>query len=112
MPHSAVDINLFFIYINNIDRSKKIQFTREVVEDVLEFLDLKRTFDKEFKRISVGIITKATNTFPYVLSSTCFPKKSIVNVPKGVGLRLRRTCESDNKLRFLDHFLFLKTQKS
>ena len=32
------------------DRTKKIRFTMEVAEDVLEFLDLKRTFKKEYKR--------------------------------------------------------------
>ena len=83
--------------MNNIDRTKKIQFTMEVAEDVLEFLDLKLTFDKEYKRISVDIFAKATNSFTYVLSSTYFPKKSIENVPKGVGLRLRRICDSDDK---------------
>ena len=69
----------------------------EVAKDVLEFLDLKLKFDKEYKRISVDILAKATNGFRYVLASTCFPKNSIENVPKGVALRLRRICDSDNK---------------
>ena len=47
MPYSAEDLNLFFNCINNIDKTRKIQFTMEVVEDVLEFADLKLTFDKE-----------------------------------------------------------------
>ena len=100
-PHSAEVLNLiyfsFFDYMNNIYRTKKIQFTMEVTEDVLEFLDLKLTFDKKYKRISVDIFPKATNSFIYVLPSTCFPKKSIENVPKGVTLRLRRICDSDDK---------------
>ena len=96
-PHSAEDLNLFFNYMNNIDRTKKIQFTMEVAEDVLEFLDLKLTFDKEYKRISVDIFAKATNSFTYVLPSTCFPKKSIENAPKSLALRLRRICDSDDK---------------
>ena len=53
--------------MNNIDKTKKIQFTMEVAEVVLEFLDLKLTFDKEYKHISVDIYTKATNSFTYVL---------------------------------------------
>ena len=28
-PHSAEDLNLFFNYMNNIDTTKKIQFTTE-----------------------------------------------------------------------------------
>ena len=62
-PHSAEDLNLFFNQMNNIDRTKKIQFTMEIGEDVLEFLDLKLTFDKEYKRTSADIFAKATNSF-------------------------------------------------
>ena len=58
-PH----LNLFFNYMNNIDRTKKIQFTMEVARDVLQFLDLKRKFSKEYKRILVDIFAKATNSF-------------------------------------------------
>ena len=72
-PHSAENLNLFFNYMNNIDRTKKIHFTKEVAKDVLEFLDLKIKFDKEHKRISVDIFAKATRSFTYVLLSTCFP---------------------------------------
>ena len=71
--------------MNNIDRTKKIQFIMEVGKDVLEFLDLKLKLDKEHKRISVDIFAKATNSFTYVLPSTCFPKNNIENVPKGVA---------------------------
>ena len=70
--------------MNNIDKTKKIQFTMEVKKDVFEFLDLKLKFDKEYKRISVDIFAKATNSFTYVLPTTSSSKNSIVNVPKGV----------------------------
>ena len=49
--------------MNNINRTKKNQFTMEVAKDVLEFLDLQLKFDKEYKRISVDIFAKATNSF-------------------------------------------------
>ena len=84
-PHSAEDLNLIFNYIDNTERTKKIQFTMEVAKDVLEFLDLKLKFDK-YKRISVDILVKATNSFTYVLPSTSI-----------VALRLRRICDSDDK---------------
>ena len=73
------------------------QITIEVAEDVLEFVDLKLTFDKEYKRISVNIFAKATNSFTYLLPSTCFRKNNIENVPKSVALRLRKICDSDDK---------------
>ena len=70
--------------MNNTDRNKKIQFTMEIAEDVLEFLYFKLTFDKVYKRISVYNFPKAANNFTYVLPSTCFHKTSIEDVPKGV----------------------------
>ena len=84
-PHSAEDLNLFFNYMNKIDRTKKTQYTMEVAKDVLEFLDLKLKFDEEHKRILVDIFAKATNSFTYVFPSTCFPKISIENLPKGTA---------------------------
>ena len=38
--HSAEDLNLFFNYMNNINRTKKIHFTMEVAEDVFEFRNI------------------------------------------------------------------------
>ena len=67
--------------MNNIDKTKKIQFTMEVVKD------LKLTFNKEFKSILVVFFAKVTDSFTCVLPSTSFPKSSIENVPKGVALR-------------------------
>ena len=40
---------------------------------------------------------KPTNSFTYVLPSTCYPLKSINKVPKGIALILRRICDSDEK---------------
>ena len=96
-PHTLEELQIFLNYMNNIDQIKKIQFTMEVAKDSLEFLDLKLTFDKESKKISVDVFSKATNSFTYVLPNTCFPKSNIENIPKGVALRLRRICDSDNK---------------
>ena len=73
-PHSAEDLNLFFNYMNNIDRTKKIQSAMEVAKDVLEFLDLKLKFDKECKLILIDIFAKATKSFTDLLPNTCFKK--------------------------------------
>ena len=96
-PHSREDLDLFFNYMNNTDSTKKIQFTMKVAKDILEFLDLKIKFDKVSKLISVDIFSKATNSFTYVLPSTCFPIKNIENIPKGVALRLGTICDSDSE---------------
>ena len=69
----------------------------ELPTSTLEFLDLKLKFDKESKQISVDLFAKDTDSFTYDLPSTCFPKTNIENIPKGVPLRLRRICDSDEK---------------
>ena len=48
-------------------------------------------------KICVDVFAKLTNSFTYVLPSTCYPKKNINNVPKGIALRLRRICDTDEK---------------
>ena len=48
--------------VNSNNRTKKIKFTMEVAA-VLEFLDHKLTFDKEYKQISVEICANTTSTF-------------------------------------------------
>ena len=89
-PHSREDLELLFNYMKNIDSTKKIQFTMEVAKDILEILDLQLKLDKVSKLISVEIFSKATNSFAYLLPSTCFPKTNIENIPKGAALLLRR----------------------
>ena len=63
---------------------------------VLEFLDLSLHINEQ-NEICVDVYAKPTNSFTYVLPSTCYPKKSINKVPKGIALRLRRICDSDEK---------------
>ena len=43
------------------------------------------------------MFAKDTSSFTYVLPSASFPKNNIENIPKGVALRLRRICDSDEK---------------
>ena len=89
--HSSEDFNLYFNYKNNLDPTYYGSSRR-----FLEFLDVKLTFDKEYKRMLVDIFAKATNSFTYVLPNTCFPKNSTETVPKDLASRLRRICDSDD----------------
>ena len=83
--------------MSKVDPTKKIEFTMEIATEKLEFLDLKLKFDEESKQISVDVFAKDINRFTNVLSSTCFPKTNIENIPNGVALRIRRICNSDEK---------------
>ena len=62
---------------------------------VSEFLDLNLHINEH--KICVDVYTKPTNSFTYLLPSACYPKNSINKIPKGIALRLRRVCDSDEK---------------
>ena len=61
----------------------------------MEFLDLKLKMVNG--DISVDDFSKPTNSFTYVSPSFYYPNRNIKNVPKGIALRLRRICDSDEK---------------
>ena len=83
--------------MNNVDTTGKIKFTMSVTnKSVLEFFDLSLHID-ERNKICVDVFAMTTNSFTYVLPSTCYPKKNINNVPKGIALRLIRICDTDEK---------------
>ena len=65
-------------------------------QSTLEFLDLSLHINEQNK-ICVDVYAKPTNSFTYVLPSTCYPKRNINNIPKSIALRLRRICDSDEK---------------
>ena len=85
--------------MNKANPTKQIQFTVEVATDTLVFLDLRPKFDKESKQIPVDVFAKDAASDTYVLPNTCFPKDNMENIPRGVGLHLRKICGSDEKLK-------------
>ena len=64
-------------------------------EKSLEFLDLKIKCVDD--KLSVDAFAKPTNSCTYVKPSACYPRKSIKKLPRGIGLRLRRVCDTDEK---------------
>ena len=86
--------------MNSIGTPGKIKVTKlksVANESVPELLDLTLHINEQNK-ICVDVYVKATNSFTYVLPSTCYPKRNINNIPKSIALRLRRICNSDEKL--------------
>ena len=95
---SLEELNKFFDFMNSIDTSGKIKFTISVAnQSTLEFLNL-RLHITEQNKICVDVYAKATNSFTYVLPSTRYPKRNINNIPESITLRLRRICNSDEKI--------------
>ena len=94
--HGPASVSLFIEYLNNIDKTGKIQFIMQATgDDGLEFLDLKLKMVNGI--ISVDVFSKPANSFTYILPTTCYPNRNIKNVPKDIALRLRKTCDSDEK---------------
>ena len=95
--HGTDTLPPFLDYLNNVDEAGKIKFTMEIAdqEKGLEFLDLRiKCVDG---KLSADIFGKPTNSFTYVKPFTCYPRKSITNIPRGIALRLRRICDTDEK---------------
>ena len=76
-------------------------------EDGIEFLDLK--LELENSKIAVDVFAKPTNSFTYVLRTSCYPRKSINNIPRSIALRLRHICDTDEKFnsRSIEHNNYL-----
>ena len=58
----------------------------EVAEpgNYLEFLDVELTWENG--KITVDVHSKPTNSSTYVFPTTCYPRKSINNIPHGTAL--------------------------
>ena len=77
-----------------MDKTGNIKFTMEIAGDTgLELLDLKLKINEG--KIIVDVYAKSTNSFSYTKPNTCYPKKNICNIPRGIALRLRRICDGD-----------------
>ena len=85
--HDTAKLPSFLDYLNNIDGTGKIKFTMQITDDAngLQFLDLKITCLNG--KLSVSVYSKPTNSFTYVMPSTCYPMKNINKVPQGIALR-------------------------
>ena len=77
-----------------MDKTGQIKFTIEIAADTgLDILDLKLKINEG--KIRVDVFAKSKNSFSYTKPNTCYPKNSICNIPRGIGLRLRRICDDD-----------------
>ena len=48
-------------------------------------------------KITIDVFSKPTNSFTYVMPSACYASSNINNVPRGIALKLKRICDSDEK---------------
>mgnify|MGYP001794966372 FL=1 len=83
----------FFNYLNTL--SDDLKFTMEVSVKEICFLDLRITNDNG--KLNTTVYSKPTDSHLYLHSKSCHPKKSIVGIEKGVALRLKRICSTDQE---------------
>ena len=79
-PNGRKSLVLFLDYINTLDPTQKIRLIMEVAEpdNYLEFLDLKRKWENG--KIMVDVHSKPTNSFTYVLPTTCYSTTTLTNL--------------------------------
>ena len=68
--------------------TEKVKFTMQIADEVngLELLDLKIKCLNG--KLSVDVYSKPTNSFTYILPTTCYSMKNMNKVPQGIALRL------------------------
>ena len=64
-------------------------------KDGIQFLDLQHKLENS--KIDVDFFTNPINSFTYVLSASCYPTKSLNDIPRGIALRLIHICDTDEK---------------
>ena len=85
--HGTDTLPSFLDYLNNVDEAGKIKFTMEIADQEKEFLDLRIKYVEG--KVLADIFSKFTNSFTNVKSCTCYPRKNINNVIRGIALKLR-----------------------
>ena len=86
-------LELFLMFLNSIDSN--LQFTIEVGGNELCFLDLKLTLKDN--KIHTTVYSKPTDSHLYLQADSCIHSPSILEIQKGVALRLRRICLTDEE---------------
>ena len=61
-------------------------------------------------KLSVDVYSKPTNSFTYVMPSTCYPIKNNNKAPQWIALRLRQICDTTERYesradKYKNHFL-------
>ena len=84
-------INDFHRFLNSLDEDLK--FTMEIARDCLCFLDLGISIVNN--KLVITVYSKPTDGHLYLQSNSCHNPKSIDGIQKGVALRIRPICSSE-----------------
>ena len=84
---------LFLMFLNSLDSN--LQFTIEIGGSELYFLDLKFTLTDN--KLQTTVYSKPTDSHLYLQADSCHHLPSILGIQKGIALRLRRICLTDEE---------------
>ena len=98
--------DILCILFNNFDIDILVNFfgylkLNLVCDKVVNFLDLNISYDDLTRRFKFSLYIKPTNTFSYLLTSSNHPDFVIINLPKGIFIRIRRINSS-----LIDYYYF------
>nr|XP_039273918.1 uncharacterized protein LOC120347871 [Styela clava] len=89
--HGETELKDFLNHANSIHPT--IKFTFDYSTENIAFLDIKvHIIDN---KLETEIFTKETDSHQYLLPSSCHPKHVTANIPKGLFIRKRRTCSTE-----------------
>ena len=84
-------LNSFHQFLNSLD--KDLKFTMEIGKGSLSFLDLKISIG-DYKLATI-VYSKPTDSHLYLQSNSSHNPKTVDGIQKGVALRIRRICSSE-----------------
>ena len=90
---SVERLNEFFEFMNSL--SSDLKFTMEIGGKELCFLDVQISIIEN--RLETSVYSKPTDSHLYLHATSTHDKSSVNGIPKGVALRLRRLCSTDEE---------------
>ena len=85
-------LNTFVTAFNSFDQN--LRFTMYIGGKSLNFLHLSITI--KGKLLATSVFSKPTDAHSYLNAKSCHPRSQIFGIPKGLALRVRRTCSEKN----------------
>ena len=90
---SSERLQQFFVFLNSL--SEDLKFTMEIGDGSLCFLDVEIKLEND--QLLTTVYSKPTNTHIYLHANSCHNEKTKKGIPKGVALRLKRICSTDDE---------------
>ena len=92
------EVTVFVDFVNSLDENLDFKIEPEILlcdGTSVTFLDLKISIVNN--QLFTTVYSKDTDSHLYLHGTSCHIKSSVNGIPKGVSLRLRRLCSTDDE---------------